>query len=314
MPRDTNATDVVWKAVTSLGSSTATWLPTSPSDINAWVAATWSPDGLPQVVVFTLAYFVLVGGLICIVEANPLFKPSSKQIGAAHNLAMSIFSAWMLVGGTMQFWSNWNQFGGYSNSLTWCDPNRKLFTGMEQYYYYFFVSKFLEYFDSVLLIVNRKYSLSIGFSLQVYHHSTTASIAWVAFWGGVPSSYIGLLSNCLVHVVMYLYFALVSMDRRLRRYGHWVTKLQLAQFWLAFGCSMYWFAYYNDHCGSTAGKYVVIMYISYLVFFLIFNQARHAAMRRSQDTPPGGSPSKAPLSGFVPPCVQTHDEPDKKHR
>jgi elongation of very long chain fatty acids protein 4 len=81
---------------------------------------------------------------------------------------------------------------------------------------------------------------------QVYHHSTTASIAWVAFWGEVSSGYIGLLSNCFVHIVMYLYFALVAMDRDLRKYGHWVTKLQLVQFWLVFLCSMYWLVFYGE--------------------------------------------------------------------
>jgi hypothetical protein len=91
---------------------------------------------------------------------------------------MSIFSAWMFFGGAAQFYSNWQKYDGYENSLTWCDRKTLLRTGMEKYYYYFFVGKFLEYIDSVLLILNRKHSMSVGFSLQV------SSDALVYFAGG----------------------------------------------------------------------------------------------------------------------------------
>jgi hypothetical protein len=44
----------------------------------------------------------------------------------------------------------------WGNSYTWCDDNQRLREGMDVYYYYFFISKYLEYLDSVLLILNRK--------------------------------------------------------------------------------------------------------------------------------------------------------------
>lgn len=48
---------------------------------------------------------------------------------------------------------------------------------------------------------------------------------------------------------MYLYFALVSMDRGLRQYGHWVTKLQLIQFWITFFSSIFWLVYKRNEVG-----------------------------------------------------------------
>eukprot|EP00035_Acanthoeca_spectabilis_P023891 m.451365 g.451365 ORF g.451365 m.451365 type:complete len:316 (+) comp20143_c0_seq1:221-1168(+) len=308
--------DAVLDAVLQLVNLEASWFPRGT--FLEWAGDTWSPGGLPQVLVFTSLYFVMVVGLILYMESNPSTKPNTKHVGAAHNLGMSILSAWMFFGGAVQFWSNWSKHGGYENSLTWCDDQNRLREGMEPYYYFFFVSKFLEYFDSVLLILGRKYSLSVGFSLQVYHHSTTASIAWVAFWGEVPSAYIGLLSNCFVHIVMYLYFALVSMDRGLRQYGHWVTKLQLIQFWITFFSSIFWLVYKRNECWSVGSLYVIVMYFSYLIFFLVFNQVRTASMKgrsSSKATKKGeGEGISGSLRSFVPPCAQTADDTDDKKR
>jgi hypothetical protein len=65
----------------------------------------------------------------------------------------------------------------------------------------------------------------------VYHHSTTASIAWVAWFHNVPNAWFGLVSNTFVHIIMYFYFAVVVYDRRIRVIGHFVTYVQLIQFY-----------------------------------------------------------------------------------
>lgn len=196
------------------------------------------------------------------------------------------------------------QADGFSTEHIICDDKLRLRKGLDIYFYWFFVSKYLEYIDTVLLIANRKYSISVGFALQIYHHSTTASIAWVAYFCDIPIAWLGVISNTLVHVVMYMYFALVLLDRDLRKYGHWVTKLQLTQFYITFGSSLYWvyvvyFERANDCGGSVLGSwYTIILYASYLVFFLIFDVARKRSMRlrKSKTGADEAEPAESKLS------------------
>ena len=63
---------------------------------------------------------------------------------------------------------------------------------------------------SCLTRIPHRYSFTVGFGLQVYHHSTTSSIAWVAWFYMIPCCFLGLLTNTFVHVIMYFYFAVVT--------------------------------------------------------------------------------------------------------
>lgn len=90
------------------------------------------------------------------------------------------------------------------NDLVICDEKNVMKEGQEYWFWWFFISKFLEFIDTVFLILNRKHSPSAGWYLQVYHHSTTASVAWVAWHYNVPNAWFGLMSNTFVHIVMYV--------------------------------------------------------------------------------------------------------------
>jgi len=131
----------------------------------------------------------------------------------------------------------------------------------------------------VFLILNRKHSPSAGWYLQVYHHSTTASVAWVAWHYNVPNAWFGLMSNTFVHIVMYFYFAVVVYDRRVRVIGHFVTYIQLIQFYCVVGSAFYsqfMTLALDTKCNDSywGRMYVTVIYASYLVFFLVFHKAR----------------------------------------
>ena len=53
---------------------------------------------------------------------------------------------------------------------------------LDHWFWWFLMSKFLEYIDTFFLVVRRKHSNSVGWYLQVYHHSTTSMVAWVGWF------------------------------------------------------------------------------------------------------------------------------------
>lgn len=219
-------------------------------------------------------------------DRNPSwdFKSHTKLPNSIHNVMMCVLSAYMFFGALPQVWNTFQTTNKTFNSLVICDEEEELKQGQEHWFWWFFISKFFEFIDTVFLILNRKHSPSAGWYLQVYHHSTTASVAWVAWFYNVPNAWFGLMSNTLVHILMYFYFAVVVYDRRVRVIGHFVTYIQLIQFYCVVGSAFYsqFMTLVLDYkCDdSYLGRmYVTVIYASYLVFFLVFHKARTKTMK-----------------------------------
>lgn len=71
-----------------------------------YAKGTWTDKGYRQVVVWTLAYFLMVITLILVMELLPKLKLNVRYFGAAHNFAMSMFSAWMFYGSALTWYDN----------------------------------------------------------------------------------------------------------------------------------------------------------------------------------------------------------------
>eukprot|EP00039_Didymoeca_costata_P010186 m.136400 g.136400 ORF g.136400 m.136400 type:complete len:262 (+) comp14732_c0_seq2:76-861(+) len=246
----------------------------------------WSENGFSTVILISAGYALAVALGCWTMERFPTFSPNTKLFSSIHNTFLCVLSVYIFVGAAPQFYHNWKGTD-FNVTLFYCDEAEVLKEGMENWHYVFFLTKFLEFLDTAFLILNRKYSYSLGWYLQVYHHSTTAAIAWVAWWRNVPAWWYGLLSNAFVHIIMYLYFSMVVLDRRLRSVGHLVTHIQLVQFYVAMGSAFVvngiqdlWGYDCND---SFHGRmFVSFMYLSYLLFFLAFHKERSAAMKKRQ--------------------------------
>lgn len=273
-----------------------------------YLAETWSTDGLDQVVIFSMAYFIFVYGFTSLMDSNPTwdFKGYTKLPNALHNMAMCILSAYMFFGALPGVWKGFQE-SDKGWTLIRCDEEEVLKAGQEHWFKWFFISKFLEFIDTFFLILNRKHSSSVGWYLQVYHHSTTASIAWVAWFHNVPNAWFGLVSNTFVHIIMYFYFAVVVYDRRIRVIGHFVTYVQLIQFYCVVG-SAFWVQYTTYFQGNACNdsywgrSFVTIMYASYLLFFLVFHSERSSGMKKDS----AKDKKSVPIS---PPCaVPDHTE------
>lgn len=97
--------------------------------------------------------------------------------------------------------------------------------------YIYFISKIFEFMDTFLMILRKKDN-QVSF-LHVYHHSSILFIWWIVMSympGG--QSWFSSSMNCLVHVVMYAYYALAAIPSMRSKlwWKKYITKFQLTQF------------------------------------------------------------------------------------
>ncbi|XP_065212272.1 very long chain fatty acid elongase AAEL008004-like [Planococcus citri] len=114
-------------------------------------------------------------------------------------------------------------------------------TSTEEIYLYhafivqlYFFAKLLELFDTIFFILRKKWN-QIS-TLHVFHHSGMVFVGWVAI-KYVPGghSMLTLALNSFVHIVMYIYYLLLSVNPNLRTSIWWkkhITQLQLTQFFI----------------------------------------------------------------------------------
>jgi len=152
---------------------------------------------------------------------------------SGHNLIMCLYSLYAFVGVSLVLLENlidakYNIFG------LWCDSNNNFKRGLEYWAYTFYISKFLEYIDTIFLLLKAKPIMPPGNSqyfLHIYHHAITAGIVWVSIRYNFSTAWTGPLTNSFVHILMYGYYFLVerkAIDRNLG--GKFITPIQLIQF------------------------------------------------------------------------------------
>ncbi|XP_012683259.2 ELOVL fatty acid elongase 8a [Clupea harengus] len=153
-----------------------------------------------------------------------------KAILIVYNFAMVCLSGYMFYEFTATSW--------LANYSLMCQPvdysNSPLGIRMAKVCWWFYFSKVIELSDTVFFILRKKNS-QLTF-LHVYHHCTMIFNWWagVKYVAGGQSFLIGLI-NCLVHVVMYLYYGLAACGPHMHPYLWWkryLTSLQLIQFFI----------------------------------------------------------------------------------
>jgi elongation of very long chain fatty acids protein 4 len=162
------------------------------------------------------------------------YKPwDLKNTIIVYNFLMVFLSMYISIGTVVGIYLA----GGYS---IFCDPLEKyqVNENNETEYHYmnigwlFFISKPIEFLDTVFFILRKKNS-QITF-LHVYHHATMTVFTWlgVKFLPG-GSNVIYPLINSFVHAVMYTYYGLSAFGPSMRKYLWWkkyLTTLQISQF------------------------------------------------------------------------------------
>lgn len=175
--------------------------------------------------------------------------------------------------------------GGYSIA---CDSMAKYQSeGLDYVFvdigYIFFLSKIVEYWDTIFFILRKK-NRQITF-LHVYHHATMTVFTWlgVKFLPG-SSNIVYPLFNSLIHAVMYTYYGLSACGPSMHKYLWWkkyLTKMQISQFliFLAQG----FINYYYDCPLPKVFVYAVYLYtFTILLLFINFYVKAYTAKQGKQ--------------------------------
>lgn len=174
---------------------------------------------------------------------------SLRPVLITYNFSMVALSAYMFY----EFGKFWFS-GEYS---VWCQPVDFSTTpkamAMLRITYIYFLSKFVEFFDTFFFLLRRKFA-QVTF-LHVFHHAVMVLHVWllVKYCGGGHGTFHALI-NSFIHFVMYTYYGLAAFGPEMQKYLWWkryLTKIQIVQFVIVFfhaaqlffnGCDYPWFA------------------------------------------------------------------------
>jgi hypothetical protein len=107
-----------------------------------------------------------------------------------------------------------------------CDEKMEFTKGRLYFFYYVnYLFKFVELFDTVLLVLRGKPTPF----LHTYHHAATMVLCWSQLRAQSCVQWVPIVINLWIHVVMYLYYALhaLGIDVWWKKY---LTMLQIVQF------------------------------------------------------------------------------------
>ncbi|KAI3983893.1 hypothetical protein MKX01_011601 [Papaver californicum] len=119
--------------------------------------------------------------------------------------------------------------------------------------YVFYLSKILEFVDTLLILFNRG-NRRLTF-LHVYHHAVVVVMCYVWLHTSQSLLPVALVTNALVHTLMYAYYMLCALGKR-PPWKRIVTDCQIVQFMFSFGVSivMLWFHFIgNEGCSGIWG-------------------------------------------------------------
>ncbi|KAJ9083545.1 Fatty acyl-CoA elongase/Polyunsaturated fatty acid specific elongation enzyme [Entomophthora muscae] len=136
----------------------------------------------------------------------------------------------------------------------------------------------MELADTLFMIARKK---TFGF-LHLYHHSLTALLCYVQLHGTPPASYVPIVLNLGVHILMYWYYFLATFGGKIW-WKKLVTISQIGQFVLdlivVYFCTYTFYAFnhfpYLPNMGSCAGSvasahFGIFLLTSYLMLFVDF--------------------------------------------
>jgi hypothetical protein len=143
-----------------------------------------------------------------------------------HNLFLSLISLIMFIGCSFALFYRTVETGSFD--WFFCETSGTRSTGALGFWsYIYYLSKYYELLDTILQLMRGKYPPH--YFLHAYHHALVLVMSWAWLEYSPSLRYGGLLFNVFVHVIMYYYFYLksINIEPSWKRY---VTTVQIIQF------------------------------------------------------------------------------------
>lgn len=204
-----------------------------PSEF-AWVEGEVVLSTLPSVASTISLYYILVFGGDYIFKKFKIKPFVLNALFQLHNFFLTTVSLLLLLLYIEQLFPMIYRHGLYysiCSAQAWTPE-------MELLYYLNYLVKYVEFIDTFFLVLKQK---KLTF-LHTYHHGATAVLCYTQLLGKTPISYVVIVLNLMVHVVMYFYYFLAARGIRVW-WKEWITRFQIIQFVLDLG--FVYFATYN---------------------------------------------------------------------
>ncbi|KAI8028374.1 Elongation of fatty acids protein 3-like [Camellia lanceoleosa] len=210
----------------------------------------------------------------------PLSGTLLRRISAGHNLLLLLLSATMALGCSL---STLSQIP--NPKWIFCFPkNQTKPTGPIFFWaYIFYLSKLLEFIDTLLIILNT--SIRRLSFLHVYHHAVVVIMCYL--WLSTSQSLlpVALVTNASVHTLMYAYYLLCALGKR-PWWKRLVTDCQIIQFAFSFAVSglMLYHHFTGLGCSGIWGWcFNAVFNASLLVLFVDFHAKNYATRKKKEE-------------------------------
>jgi elongation of very long chain fatty acids protein 4 len=146
-----------------------------------------------------------------------------------YNLAQVVICTYMCVEIILAVFSPTYHPGHKAkNLLPICLPHSITEPAVARVHWVFYVSKILDFLDTVFIIVRGKWDQFIF--LHVYHHLSVFPVQWIISTAGMDGdAWWPVFANAFIHVIMYTYYGLTTLGIKVW-WGRFLTIMQMTQF------------------------------------------------------------------------------------
>jgi flagellar basal body-associated protein FliL len=242
----------------------------------------WLVYPLAGALVYELAQPPLVGLFGAPLPRDRSAVPQKKKrtlltyLIVLHNLLLCAYSGWSFVATSMAMIEH--------KDLIY--KGNELFPHIERYVYIFYLSKYYEFVDTLILIVKR---LPVSY-LQSFHHAGAVVTMAASYYTGTSGAWVFVVFNSFIHTIMYLYYAAAAMGYRMPN-KLIITRMQIAQFVL--GCittaPYVWMEevpFMNRMTIVGVQGYVLALIVLFAIFFKGEKSKKRAAQKSTTEQQP----------------------------
>ncbi len=239
---------------------------------------TWASS--PTFVLAAVVGYIAVSQALSALLARRKNPVPLGYIPTLHNLFLALGSAAMFMGCLQATIAEVERSPRHSADWVLCFPQGIRAAGPVFFWsYVYYLSKLYELLDTLILILKKR---TLTF-LHVFHHATVIFMCY--FWLQFAQSLqiVALLTNTAVHVIMYTYYFLCSINRP-PSWKKVVTNLQIVQFVFSFVASVatLWLHFKGDGCsGMYAWLFNAFFNVTLLLLFLNFHSKQYGSNKSS---------------------------------